>query len=58
MFICKDVKKGDKITSENIKAVRPGVGLHPKHYEEVVNKTFNIDLVKGTPLSFEHISRD
>ncbi|WP_159018814.1 pseudaminic acid synthase [Algibacter sp. L3A6] len=55
LFVCKDVKKGDKITSENIKAVRPAAGLHPKHYNEIINKVFKEDMVKGTPLSFDLI---
>lgn len=55
LFICKDVEKGELITSENIKSVRPNNGLHPKYFNEVVGKTFAKSVVKGTPLSFDII---
>jgi pseudaminic acid synthase len=52
LFAVKDIKKGEKLTSENIRSVRPGLGLHPKHYEQVVNKVVKLDIKKGTPLSW------
>lgn len=55
LFIVKDVKKGDVITNENIRSIRPGYGLHTKYYDEVLGKKFNDDLKKGTPLSFDVI---
>ena len=56
LFVCKDVIKGEKITSENIKAVRPAAGMHPKHYFSILNKTFKQNVVKGTPLSIDLIN--
>ena len=55
LFIVKDVKKGDIITKENIRSIRPGYGLHTKYYDEVLGKKFNDDFKKGTPLSFDVI---
>lgn len=55
LFIVKDVKKGDIITKDNIRSIRPGYGLHTKYYDEVLGKKFNDDLKKGTPLSFDVI---
>ena len=55
IFIVKDVKAGEKITEDNIRIIRPGDGLKPKYYEEVLGKTFSKDLPAGTPLSFEYI---
>ena len=55
LFIVKDVKKGDIITEDNIRSIRPGYGLHTKHYDEVLGKKFNDNLKKGTPLSFDVI---
>lgn len=55
LFVSKDIKKGEFITEGNIKSVRPGLGLHPKYYYEVLGKKAKIDLVKGTPLSFDII---
>ncbi|MGV6861917.1 MAG: pseudaminic acid synthase [Putridiphycobacter sp.] len=53
LYITKDVKKGDKLTETNIRSIRPGFGMHPKHYHEILGKVFNGDFEKGTPLSFE-----
>ncbi len=50
LFIVKDVKKGELITEENVRSIRPGNGLHPKYYFELLGKTFNNDFEKGTPL--------
>jgi len=55
LYIVKDVKIGDVLTSENIRAIRPGAGLQPKHLNKVLGKKFNRDLIAGTPLSFEVI---
>jgi pseudaminic acid synthase len=56
LYIVKDVKAGDIITAENIRSIRPGYGMHPKYYHEVLGKTFNQDLKKGTRLQSENIS--
>jgi pseudaminic acid synthase len=56
LFVSKDVKKGEKITKENIKSVRPAAGLHPKYYNELLNKEFKQNLAKGTPLNWDFIS--
>ena len=53
IFIVKDVRAGDKVTGENIGIIRPGDGLKPKYYEEVLGKTFAKDYQAGTPLSFD-----
>ena len=57
LFIVKDMKKGDTLTIENLKSIRPGFGLHPRYYKEVLGKKVNVDLVKGTPLTFDHLSK-
>ena len=56
LFVVKDIKKGDKFSFENIRSIRPGYGLHPKHYNEVLGKTTNRNLKKGTPVSWKIIS--
>jgi pseudaminic acid synthase len=56
LFISEDVKEGDIVSSKNIRSVRPGVGLHPKYYKEVLGKKFAANLQKGTPLKMEHLT--
>lgn len=53
LFIVEDVKAGEKITDKNVRSIRPGNGMHPKHYKEVIGRIFRQDYEKGTPLSWE-----
>jgi pseudaminic acid synthase len=55
LFVVKDIKAGEKFTESNIRSIRPGYGLHPKHYNDVLGKFAKIDLIKGTPLYFKDI---
>jgi len=55
LYLFKDIKKGDVITEDTIKSVRPGFGLHPKYYEVILGKTFNIDAKRGEPLKLSMI---
>ncbi|GFI03290.1 pseudaminic acid synthase [Lachnospiraceae bacterium] len=55
LFVVKDIAKGEVLTSENIRSIRPGNGLHTMYYEEVLGKKANIFLRKGTPLQWELI---
>ncbi len=55
LFVVEDVKKGDTITLENVRSIRPGYGLHPKFLNQVLGKKTMSDIEKGTPLSFELI---
>lgn len=50
LFVVKDVRKGDLITEENVRSIRPSDGMEPKYYFEVLGKRFNCDLSSGTPL--------
>lgn len=54
LFVARDINKGELFTSDNIRSVRPGNGLHPCHYEEIIGKKAKMDLVKGQPLAFHH----
>ncbi len=53
LFVVEDIEKEDRITSKNIRSIRPGVGMHPKHYDDVLGKIAKEDIKKGTPLSFD-----
>ena len=56
IYISKNVKKGELINKENIKVIRPGYGLHPRYYDEIMGKIFNEDLEVGTPLNLFNIN--
>ena len=53
LFIVKDIKKGDLISKENIRSIRPGYGLHTRHYEEVIGKVASKDISRGEPLYWD-----
>lgn len=57
LFVAEDIKKGESLTTDNCRSVRPGAGLHPKHLSEVVGMKATKDIKKGTPLSWDLLSR-
>ena len=52
LFVVKDIAEGEVLTSENIRSIRPGIGLHTMYYEEVLGKHAKHYLKKGTPLAW------
>ncbi len=56
LYFVKDIKEGELITSEHIRSIRPGFGLLPKYYEQILGKTVKCDIRQGTPVSFDLIS--
>jgi len=55
IYAVKDIKKGEILTNKNIRRIRPGFGLEPKHYEKVLGKKAKCDIDYGTPLQFDLI---
>ena len=51
------INKGDKISRNNVKVVRPNFGLHPKFYKKILGKRINRTLAKGTRFKLNYISR-
>ncbi|WP_105245006.1 pseudaminic acid synthase [Psychrobacter sp. Marseille-P5312] len=56
LYFVKDLKAGDVITEDAIRSVRPGFGLAPKFYDEVVGKQVSVDVKKHTAVSSDLIS--
>lgn len=56
LFFTDDIKAGDTITKDNLRKIRPGHGLAPKHYNELLGKTVKSDIKKGTPVSLDLIN--
>ncbi|UPT70020.1 MAG: pseudaminic acid synthase [Flavobacterium sp. JAD_PAG50586_2] len=57
LYVADEIKAGEVFTKENIKSVRPGLGLHPKYYNEVLGKTATQDLEKGDRLSLDFVKK-
>jgi len=55
LFVVCDIEKGELITEENVRSIRPGFGLHPKHLKGILGKRVNKNLEKGTPFRLEFI---
>jgi pseudaminic acid synthase len=55
LFVVRDVKAGDRFTEENIRAIRPGFGLSPRHLKDALKSRARSDIRAGTPLGWEHL---
>ena len=52
IYVVKDINLGEKLTKENIRIIRPGKGLAPKNYENLLGRKVNQNLKKGTALTW------
>ena len=55
LYVSKDISQGERFDADNIKSVRPGYGLHPKYYDEIIGKRSLKDLKMGDALRWEYI---
>lgn len=55
LYIVEDMKAGDIITKENMRSIRPGLGLAPKYYDILLGKKVKCDVKRGTALSWDMI---
>jgi len=55
LYIVKDMKAGEVITTENVRSIRPGYGMSPKFLEIVMGKKIQKKVDRGTPLDWELI---
>ena len=53
LFVAQPMKSGDVFTKENLRVVRPGSGLHPRHYDELLGRRIARDTAAGTPLTWD-----
>lgn len=53
LYVVEDIESGQMLTSENVRSIRPGFGMAPKHYPEVMGRRARVALKRGTPLSWE-----
>ena len=53
LYITADMKAGDVLTKDNLRAIRPGYGLPTKYLSLLLGKRVNLDIGRGTPLSWK-----
>jgi len=58
LFVIKDMRKGDLISEENVKSIRPSYGLHPRFLNSILGRRVTEDVKKGTPLCWELIEEE
>lgn len=56
ILVVQDMKKGEVFTPENVRVIRPGYGLHPKYFKDILGKKASKDIKKGTPMSWDLVS--
>lgn len=52
LYVVRDLQPGDVLTADNVRAIRPGLGLAPKHLENVLGLRVKQPVARGTPLSW------
>lgn len=55
LFVVEDVQEGERFTEENVRSIRPGHGLAPKHLDTVLGNTAAENLSRGTPLEWTYV---
>ena len=58
LYFSADLAAGDEITSENVRSIRPGLGLKPKHLPALLGARATRDITRGTPTSWELVDVD
>lgn len=55
LYFVENVSAGEIISEKNVRSIRPGFGMHPKHLSEILGKTLTRDVEKGDPVTWEDI---
>jgi pseudaminic acid synthase len=57
LYAVENIRKGETITETNVRSIRPGFGLHPKHLKDLLGSRVNTDIEKGTRFSLKFIDQ-
>lgn len=53
IYFMRDMKAGEKITEKDIRRIRPGIGIEPKFFNQLIGKVLKVDVSRGTPSAWE-----
>lgn len=56
LFVVEDMKQGDVFTADNVRSIRPGYGLPPKHLSALLGRKATVNITRGTPLAWGMVS--
>ena len=57
LYVVEDMKAGDVITEKNVRSIRPGFGLHPKYYNEILGQKAVVDIESGSSFQMKLINK-
>jgi len=55
LFVVQDIRVGEVFTPDNVRSIRPGFGLHPRHLDEVLGGRATRAIARGTPLEWNMV---
>jgi N-acetylneuraminate synthase len=55
LFAVADIAPGETLTSKNVRSIRPGHGMHPRYFEQVLTRKAACAIPRGTPLQWNHL---
>ncbi|MCW8863847.1 MAG: pseudaminic acid synthase [Colwellia sp.] len=58
LYFVKDIKQGEIITEQHLSRIRPGYGLSPKYYQQLLGKKVKQDISRGTATSWDLIKQE
>ncbi len=56
LYVTEDINKGEIFTEKNLRSVRPGFGLHPKHLSEIIGSFTACDIKKGERMQLKYLA--
>lgn len=56
LYAVQDIRAGDVLTEANVRSIRPGFGLAPRHLPEILGARAECDIPRGTPLGWKMIA--
>src|SRR6185436_17091220 len=53
LYVCQNLNAGDVLNRENLRAIRPGYGLPPKFFDQLIGKRVKREVKRGTPMTWD-----
>lgn len=55
LYVCEPIKEGQMFTTANVRSIRPGLGLPPRYFSDIMGQRATMDIPEGTPLATHHV---
>lgn len=56
LYVVEDISAGENVTTANVRSIRPGFGLHPKHLKDIIGKPVKEDIKRGSRMSIDKMA--